>query len=144
MRTSRVLIATGSIALALVARSAAGRVSDGVRICLDNGQSVPAAATTGVGGAFVAFVNGDAVVCQYLTPSGSTFPPNLRCADTLAVVEGFDSLRIPSARLRRTAKGAATSSGRTPDFPPTGTTYSLSTSPAPGPWQADGQSTASN
>lgn len=107
MRTSRVLIATGSIALALVARSAAGWVSDGVRICLDNGQSVPAAATTGVGGAFVAFVNGDAVVCQYLTPSGSTFPPDLRCADTLAVVEGFSSLSSGSPRITPTESGGA-------------------------------------
>src|ERR1051325_5698516 len=107
MRTSRVLIATGSIALALVARSAAGGVSDGVRLCLANGQPVPAAATTGVGGAFVAFVNGDAVVCQYLTPSGSTFPPDLRCADTLAVVEGFSSLSSGSPRITPTESGGA-------------------------------------
>jgi hypothetical protein len=74
---------------------------------LDNGQSVPAAATTGVGGAFVAFVNGDAVVCQYLTPSGSTFPPDLRCADTLAVVEGFSSLSSGSPRITPTESGGA-------------------------------------
>ena len=85
----------GVLALAFSFCPAAAWEVNGTRICFTGGESKPAVAPNGTGGAYVAFITSNSPHSQYVNAGGGTYPSHYACGDTLLKSVGATSSGNP-------------------------------------------------